>query len=76
MCDPIHGHLVFFHRFEQGSLGLWGGAVDLIRQNDLSHDRPGAELKFSFLLVENGYACHVAGQHIRRKLDAVEGAVQ
>ena len=72
----VHRHLALLHGFEQGGLRLGRGAVDLVCQHDLSHDRAGTELELLFGLVIDGDAGHVAGKHVGRKLDAAEGAVQ
>jgi hypothetical protein len=76
MRDAIHRDLALLHRFEQGCLGLGRGAVDLVRQDDLPHDGSRAELELTLLLVEDRNARHIAGEHVGRELDAVEGAIQ
>ena len=68
----IHRDLVLLHCLQQGGLGFRRGAVDLIGQHDLPHDRARTELELPFLLVENGNARHIAREHIGRKLYAVE----
>src|SRR5690606_26873233 len=70
----VYSDLMFFHRFQQRCLSLGRGAVDFVCQHDLRHDRSGAEFKFAGFLVEQGYARHVRGEHVRRELNAAEGA--
>ena len=36
-------HLVLLHRFEQRGLGLGGGAIDLVGDDDVGEDRPAPE---------------------------------
>ena len=76
MCHAIYSDLAFLHSFKQRSLRFGCSTIDLVCQNDLSNHRPGAEFKLAFLLVKNRYAGYVAGEHIRRKLNAIEGAIQ
>jgi hypothetical protein len=71
---PVHRHLPLFHGLQQRRLGFGRGAVDLIHQDDLGVDGAGAKFELAGLLVEHGYAGHVAGQHVGRELDALEFA--
>ena len=70
----VHGHLAFFHRFEQRRLGLRCGAIDLVGEGDLGKDGAGTELKFLSLLIVDRDAGDIAGQHVGRELDAAEAA--
>ena len=47
----IDGHLTFLHRLQQRGLRFWRAAVDLIRQDKMSKDRPSTELEFAGPLV-------------------------
>src|SRR5688572_9119298 len=76
MGGSVHRDLTLLHGFQQGSLCLWGGAVDFIRQNNLPHDRPRPEFELAFLLIENGNARHVARKHVGRELNTVERTIQ
>ena len=76
MGHAVHRDLVFLHDLQQSRLRLGRGAVDLVRQGDLAHDRAGMELHLAGLEIDHGKAGHVAGHHVGRELDAVEGAVQ
>ena len=59
------------------SSALWvfgRGAVDLVGQDDLGHDRPRPELELGRLLVEDRQAGHVRRQQVGGELDAAEAA--
>ena len=75
MGDAVDGRLALLHALEQARLGLGGGAVDLVGQHDVGEHRPGPELELGRLLVEDVHAGDVAGQQVRRELDAREAAV-
>ena len=66
--------LPLLHRFEQRGLRLRRRAVDLVREHDLRDDRAGPELEVARPLVEDRDAGDVAGQEVRRELDALERA--
>ena len=72
----VDRRLALLHALEQGRLGLGRRPVDLVGEDDLGHDRPGAELELLGLLVEDREAGHVRRQHVRRELDASEAAAQ
>lgn len=76
MRNSIHGDLSFLHRFEQRGLGLWCSAIDFVRKDDLPHDGSRTEFEFTFLLIEDRNARHVAGEHVGRKLNAIERAIE
>ena len=69
----------FLHGFQHRRLGLWGGPVDFISQNQVGKNRPVLKLKSPFSIV--GFVHHVGAQNIRwhevgRELDAVERQVE
>ena len=69
----------FLHGFQHRRLGLWGGPVDFISQNQVGKNRPVLKLKSPFSIV--GFVYHVGAQNIRRhevgrELDAVERQVE
>ena len=64
-CD-----LVLLHRFEQRGLRLAGGTVDLIRQQQIRHDRAGLIDEFVRLFVIDREADDVRRHGVRRKLYA------
>ena len=72
----IHRDLVFLHDLQQRRLRLGRGTVDFVRQRDLAHDGAGVEFHLAGLEIHHRKAGHVAGHHVGRELDAVEGAVQ
>src|SRR3989304_949426 len=62
--------------FEQRGLRARPGAVDLVGQHDLRHDRAWAELELAGLLVEHVHARDVGGQEVGRELEALERAAE
>ena len=57
-------------------LGLGRGAVDLVGEDDLAHDRARPELELLGLLVVDRQAGDVGRQQVRRELDAPERAAE
>src|SRR5688572_21618503 len=76
MRHAIHRDLMFLHGFEWGSLRFGCGTVNFVGKDDLTHDWTRAELEFALLLIENGNARYIAGEHIWRELNTIERAVQ
>ncbi len=72
MRYAIHRHLALFHGLQECGLRFRRRAVYLVGQHDLRQDRPGSEFKLAGLLVKNGNAGDVAGEHVGRELDATE----
>ena len=72
--DTVDGRLPLLHALEQRRLGLRRGAVDLVGEDDLGHDRSRPELELLRLLVEDREAGDVGRQQVGRELDAAEGA--
>ena len=75
VLDARDGGLPLLHRLEHGALRLGAGAVDLVEQHDVGVHR--AELgdeRVRRRLVDLG-ADDVAGQQVRRALDALKAAV-
>ena len=62
-CD-----LVLLHRFEQRGLCLAGGTVDLVRQQQVRHDRAGLVDKLVRLFVIDREADDVRRHGVRREL--------
>jgi hypothetical protein len=60
---------VLLHRLEEGGLGPWGGAIDLVDQQDVREDRPARESERP--AFEQARACDVDGQEVRCALDPV-----
>ena len=57
--NPVHGHLLFLHRLQQGSLRTRCSAVDLIRQKDVHKNGTGIEFKFALLLIVDRYTGNI-----------------
>ena len=76
MGDAVGGDLTLLHGLEESGLRLGRGAVDLVGEDDLRHDRPLAELERAVGLVVDGDAGDVGGQQVGSELDALEGAAQ
>ena len=70
--DAVDRHLVLGHRLEQRRLRLRHRAVDLVDEQDVREDRPGAELEVAVALVEDGEAGDVGRLEVGRALDACE----
>ena len=71
---PVHGDLPLRHGLQEAGLGLWGSAVDFVRQQNLVHHRPGPILELACLLIVDGHPRHIPGQGIRGELDPAEAA--
>ncbi len=64
MALARHGDKALLHGLQQGGLGAWAGAVDLVRHQKATEDRAGNEAEMAFalgVLVE-----HFGPQNIRR----------
>ena len=72
MGFAIDRNLVFFHSFEQRTLGFWSGPVDFIGQDKMCKHRPGMKPEHLFFRVEDGYAENIGGQQIAGELDSFE----
>jgi hypothetical protein len=71
-----HRDAVLLHRLEQRALCLWGGSVDLVRQDDVRKDGAWPELEgapSALRLVDDGRADDVGRHQVRCELDAREG---
>ena len=72
----VHGDLRFVHRFEQRGLRFRRGAVDFVGDDDVGENRAGLEFEFLVRGIVDADADHVARQHVRRELNALERAVE
>src|SRR5439155_26882448 len=72
--DPVDRRLALRHALEQRALGLGRGAVDLVGEDHLGHDRAWPELELLRLLVEDGESRHIGREQVRGELDAPERA--
>ena len=61
------------HGLEQGGLGLRHRAVDLVDEQDVGEDRPGAELELAHPLIEHGQPGDVGRLEVGGALDAPDG---
>ena len=69
----VNRHLMLRHRLQQRRLRPRRGAVDLVGQHEVGEHRAGPEAELTELLIVEVDAGQVAGQQIRRELDALEG---
>ena len=69
------GDLPFLHGFEQGALHLGRGAVDLVRQNEVSEHRALTRAEVAGLRVVNLGADDVGREHVGRELQPREVGV-
>jgi hypothetical protein len=69
------GDLTLLHAFQESGLHLGGGAVDLVRENDVREHRALARRELPRRLVEHHGPHQVRGQQVRRELDAPERSV-
>ncbi len=72
MRGAVHGHLQFFHGFEQRGLRARRHAVDLIDQQQVGENRPAMDAERSGGRLENISAQDVGGNQVRRALHALE----
>ena len=68
----VAGDLPLLHGLQQGALGFGGGPVDFVGQQHLGEDRPLVKDKGAGVLVENGTAQNITGQHVAGKLNPPE----
>ena len=75
---PGHGHGMFLHRLQQGSLRLGGRAVDFVRQHDGGEQRALLEAEgVAFLSAHQDIGTGNIRRHqVRRKLNAGERKIQ
>jgi hypothetical protein len=72
-------HRVLLHRLEQSALGPRGGAIDLVREQQVAEHRPALKLRTQparGILAEDRRAGDVGGQEVGRELDAAMRQVQ
>ena len=65
----VHSDPHFFHGFQQSGLGLAGGTVDFVCQQEVSHDSTGLEHKAAGLLFIHRVADDIRGHGIGSELD-------
>lgn len=74
MGFAVDGDVAAVHDFEEGGLGLGGGAIDLVGENDGGEDGAFFEDKLLGVCVVDGDAGDVTGKEVAGELDAGEGA--
>ena len=67
----VHGDTSFFHSLQQGRLGLAGGAVDFIGQQQVGHNCTGFEDELLGLLIVDGVADDIRRHRIGGELDTL-----
>src|SRR5712692_2164153 len=72
----VDGDLRFVHGFEKRGLRARGGSVDFVGENHVGENRPGTEFKFARFGVVDADAEDVAGEQVRRELDALKAAME
>ena len=73
---PLHRDLRLLHGFEQRGLGLGRGAVDLVGEQQIGEDGPGAKLEPGLALIVEKAPGDIARQQVGRELDAPEAEVE
>ena len=68
--------LAFLHRLQQGALDLGRGPVDLVRQDDRGHDRPGPDVESPGRRSVDLGAGEVGREQVGGELDSPEGEVE
>ena len=68
----VDGDLQLIHGFQQRALCLGRSAIDLVRQKKIGEYRAVLELEFLGVCVVDRHPNHVAGEHVRGELDAME----
>ncbi len=66
------GDLTLLHGFEEGTLDLWGGAVDLVGEEEICEDGTLVSPKLTGLLIEDLGAKNVGWEEVDRELDAAK----
>jgi len=72
----VDGDLRFVHGFEKSGLRARGSAVDLVGENYVGENRAGTKFKFPRLGIVDADAEDVAGEQVRRELDALKTAME
>jgi hypothetical protein len=69
-------HLALLHHLEQRRLHLRGGAVDLVRQQEVAEDRPELGVERRAVRAVDARADQVGGDEVGGELDALEGTAE
>ena len=72
----VHRYLALIHRFKEGRLRLWCGAVDFVRQQNIGKDRAALKLESLLRGGIDRNTQQVAGQHVAGELHALKATFQ
>ena len=70
--NTVRRHLSLLHRLEQRRLRFRRGAVDLVGEQQMGEDGPGAELEVAVALIPDRRPGHVGGKEVGCELHAAE----
>src|SRR6266849_4354792 len=72
----VDSDLCFVHGFEKRGLRARGGAIDFVGEDDVGENRAGTKFKIARFRIVDADAENIAGEQIRRELDALKAAVK
>src|SRR5882762_9594869 len=72
----VDGDLRFVHGFKKRGLRARGGAVDFVSEDHVGENRAGTKFKITRLGIVDADAENIAGEQVRRELDALKTAVK
>jgi len=72
----VDGDLRFVHGFEKGGLRARRGAVDFVGEDHVGEDRAGTKFKIARLGIVDADTENIAGEQVRRELDALKAAMK
>src|SRR5882762_871905 len=72
----VDGDLCFVHGFEKRGLRARGGAIDFVGEGYVGENRAGTKFKIARFRIVDADAENIAGEQIRRELDALKAAVK
>ena len=72
----VDGDLRFVHGFKERGLRARRGAVDFVSEDYVGENRAGAKFKFARFRIVNAHAENIAGEQVRRELDALKAAMK
>ena len=67
----VHGDLQLLHSLQQSGLGLAGGTVDLVRQQQIGHNGSGLIFQLAVCLIEYGKPDDIRWQGVGGELDTL-----
>src|SRR2546429_169148 len=72
----VDGDLRFVHGFEKRGLRARGGAIDFVGEDHVGENRAGTKFKIARFRIVDADAENIAGEQVRRELDALKAAVK